>query len=194
MVIQANNAPEKNLLDIHSVLARACNDKNHNMRFFTLSTSDLATGESSSRIVVFRKLVDEWTIRFYTDCRSSKISEIKNNPLCSILFWDSRKSLQIRIKAEALIHHLNDITEKEWENIQGDAVKSYSSAVKPGKVIESSKEAHDRYEKPDHTFFSVVDCVPYRIKVLQLNRNEHLSLLYRRESLFKPWIGNWIAP
>lgn len=194
MIIQTDNAPEKNLLDIHSVLTRACNDKNHNMRFFTLSTSNLTTGESSARMVVFRKLVDEWTICFYTDSRSSKILDLNQNPACSLLFWDSKKSLQIRIQANALIHYQDQTTETEWKNVQGGAVKPYSSVISPGEIIDSPQEAFDWHENPDQSFFSVVDCVPHSIQVLQLNRDEHLSLLFTRQNSDKPWSGNWIAP
>ena len=194
MILKPDLTPEKTLSEIRSVLARACLDRNHKMRYFTFCTSAPGTAESACRMVVFRRLIDTWTIRFYTDSRSSKVAELKQNPNCSLLFWNPGNNLQIRMKAEARLHHLNKITSEEWMHIQGSAVKSYSSEVPPGTAIDSPEKAHSRNPEAGPEFFAVVDCTPFEIRALQLNSSDHLALRFIREDAAKTWTGGWIVP
>jgi general stress protein 26 len=66
----------------------------------------------------------------YTDKRTQKIKDIQNNSEFSALFYDSKKLLQIRRKAEL-------ITDKEqiatyWHTVQQASKKDYTTSIAPG--------------------------------------------------------------
>ena len=67
------------------------------------------------RIVVARKYNElDHSLLIYTDHESKKYSQLKSNPSCSLLFWDSRKRLQVEVTGTASF--LDDKT-IFWETI-----------------------------------------------------------------------------
>ncbi len=182
------------LSEAQSVLKRASLDKNHKMRIFSFSTSEPGSGESSARMVVLRKIIDDSTIRFYTDSRSTKISTLRQNPNCSLLFWDPGKNFQIRLKANALIHHQNGIAQDEWKNVQGDSRKSYTTTLPPGEEINRPEDGHNWDLSSGLQHFTVIDCVPFELRLLQLRKEGHLALRFTRCDTSESWSGGWIVP
>ena len=65
--------------------------KRHPFRYFTLST--IHNNSPRQRTVVLRKLLDDFTILFYTDKRSTKIEDLNMNNAVSALFYQQKKLL-----------------------------------------------------------------------------------------------------
>lgn len=194
MLLTPKHSIQDALSEVKSQLIRAAADHRHKMRFFQISTLSRQPDAVSSRMVVLRKFFPDWRIRFYTDSRTQKVAELRENPKLSTLFWDPSKNIQIRMNASAVIHHQNSISNEEWKTVHGEAQKSYTGTLIPATPISSPEIAHSWPEEPHDNFFTVIDCDPVSIRVLQLHKNEHISLKYDRESASDEWTGNWIAP
>lgn len=88
--------------------------------------------EIELRTVVLRDFIENNnTLVFYTDFRSPKINQIKNNPIVSFLFYDGVLKEQLRIKSKSTIHHKNDISLKYWEKIKPENRRDYGSKQSP---------------------------------------------------------------
>lgn len=195
MLIQQYDSPEQAFKKIHDQLKRAGADARHKFRFFSVATLKESGGLiPQSRMVVLRNFDEDWTFEFYTDKRSSKVAEIKNNPILSALFWDPSKRVQIRIEADAKIHNQDEISAERWKHVQGDAQKAYASVPAPGTLVDAPENAHQWSEKIDDENFVVIRSVPRQIKILQLSGMEHLALDFHRKAATGEWFGGWIAP
>ena len=85
------------------------------------------------RVVVLRKAdPNNNFIQFHSDIRSSKISKIKNNPSCSILFYGKEEKIQLRLKINCEINYKNDITKESWEKTGHVSRKCYLVTNSPG--------------------------------------------------------------
>lgn len=192
-MIDSHNSTFKEIKDnIKLALQKAANNPGHNLRFFTVSTFCDNAGAPQNRMVVLRKFLPHWTMRFYTDYRSSKVEQIKEHPSISLLFWNADERYQLRIQAEASVHYGSDISESEWQNINGDARKAYTTILPPGQEISGPKEG--KKHTKNMNYFCVIDALPLQIKVLQLNRTDHLAMKFKRKSAKHEWNGKWIVP
>lgn len=194
MLITPDHSPEQALTEVHGQLKRAAVDTKHNFRFFSVATSGLAKQPAQSRIVVLRSFNDNWEFEFYTDHRSSKVEEIKQNPRFSALFWDPSKRVQVRVEAKATIHNRDELARSRWERVQGDAKKAYNSPVVPGKKIDSPEEAYKWPEEFSDNHFSVIRSVAVKVRILQISGMEHLAFSYQKSSPKASWTAHRIAP
>lgn len=191
MIINTDFSPDEILNNINQAFRNAAADTSHNLRFFSVATYDTDSNTPQSRMVVLRKFLPDWTLRFYTDYRSSKVADIKYHPSVSLLFWNPEDRYQIRVQASASIHYQNEISKNEWQNVDDAAKKAYTTILAPGTEISQPNEVRHR---KDNNHFCVIDALPSQIKVLQLNREDHLAMNFIRESANEKWDGNWILP
>jgi len=194
MLIEPDFSPKKTIREAGDQLKRAVMDKNHNFRFFSVATTGLADQPAQSRIVVLRSFSEDWEFEFYTDHRSTKVEEIKQNPRLSALFWDSSRRVQIRIEARAEIHHRNELAKERWKRVQGDAQKAYNSPVVPGVEIESPEEAYNWPDDYSDRHFCVIRCVAVNVRILQISGMEHLAFFYQKNDQSQSWEGQRVAP
>lgn len=194
MLINSNSSPEDALSDVHVLLKRAGADRKHNFRIFSISTSGPQKEPPESRMVVLRSFSENWDFEFYTDYRTSKVSQINSNPATQALFWDPSKRVQVRIFARSIVHHKDDIASERWKNVQGDARKAYTQLTPPGTRISDPAEAHRWPETMNDDHFAVVRSVPEKIRILQLSGMEHLALEFDRSPGTADWSGGWVAP
>lgn len=195
MLIQKDTPLDKAFTDIHDQLKRAGVDKNHKFRFFSVATlnRDVET-IPQSRMVVLRSFSNDWTFEFYTDHRSSKVEEIRENSTMSALFWDPSKRVQVRIEADASLHTGDELAADRWKDVQGDAQKAYTSTLSPGSPIDDPKEAHNWPAPHTSDNFTVVVCTAFRIKALQISGMEHVALVSWRDRPSDEWQKSWIVP
>jgi len=177
---------------LRAALKEASEDSRHGLRFFSVATVNPENNTPESRMVVLRDFLPEWTLRFYTDFRSSKVAQIQNHPAISLLFWNMNERYQVRIEAESTIHYKDNISKSEWENVTGEAQKAYTSVLPPGKIISHPEEAGDRITQKN--YFCVIDAKATRIKILQLKSTEQWAVKFLRDSDTDEWIGHWIVP
>jgi pyridoxine/pyridoxamine 5'-phosphate oxidase len=192
MIITTDSSPEEIKDNISTAFQKAAKDTHHPLRFFTVSTFNNQTSYPASRMVVLRAFLPNWTLRFYTDYRSSKVHQIKNHPSVSLLFWNAEQRYQIRVLGSTAIHYQNEVSEKEWQHITGSAQNAYTTSLAPGSEI--TKPEDMQFLKDNTHYFSVIDVLPVTVKVLQLNRSEHLAMEFKRQSADQKWSGKWIVP
>jgi len=192
MIINPALSLFENKENIKTAFQEAVADTRHGLRFFSVASFDAVENATQSRMVVLRDFLPDWTFRFYTDYRSSKVAQIQNHPSISLLFWNADGRYQIRIQAMSTIHYKNDISGSEWLHVTGDAQNAYSTVLPPGTVISQPEEARGRNIKGN--FFCVIDARAISLKVLQLNSTDHLAAKYERSSLGDSWNGQWIIP
>jgi len=192
MIINTDFSPDEIINNINQAFRNAAADTSHNLRFFSVATYDNGNNTPQSRMVVLRKFLPDWTLRFYTDYRSSKVADIKNHPSVSLLFWNPEERYQIRVQASATVHYQNEISESEWQHVDDAAKKAYTTILAPGSGISQPNEVRRQKDNTHH--FCVIDALPFQIKVLQLNREDHLAMSFIRESVAEKWDGSWILP
>lgn len=88
----------------------------------------------NSRIVVLRNFYPQkYEIIIHGDKRSRKFKDICINQNVSILFWDQKKQIQIRMNGKALISKQDDV-DNEWRKLQNWSKKIYLTEKKPGLI------------------------------------------------------------
>lgn len=126
---------------IKAQLGRASVDKKHAWRYPVLATMGLKGPEQ--RTVVLRQWeAQAWTLRFYTDLRSTKVSQLQMNPKCALLFYDPRKHSQLRLKGEMVIDYQNELSNSFLEKLPEYALRDYQSSIAPGQSLNSNSTVY----------------------------------------------------
>ena len=150
---------------------------------FTLSTLDKESPQS--RTVVLRNLeTDPLKIFFNADYRSPKIKQLINNPLCSALFYDINRRVQIRMNCSSTINYKNNISAKIWDKTALQSRKCYMGPHTPSTTLDTyhpnipleyAKKDPDKanseegYEHFVHVELSIID-----LDILQLHHDGHI--------------------
>lgn len=172
MDLQPDFSPEQVIEATWSECQRACKDRRHPFRFFSLSTTD---GQVPfSRTVVLRDLPQPWTFRVYTDARSQKMNHLQAFPHASLLFYHPKRQVQLIVQAKVSIHQGDEIAQSCWLRVHEKARKDYQTPDAPASPIpwDSSGALQDTGLGSQH--FVVLDCEAVHIDLLQLRREGHL--------------------
>lgn len=170
-----------------SELLRANADRKHPFRNFWLGTFG---AYPEVRTVVKRKIYEDLTTLFFTDSRSPKIQQIRENDKVTALFYHARKKLQVRIKGHALISdpegdEYRELLQRIW---QSAAMKDYTSLFAPGS--EQTDEAEALFG--EEVNFAAVKIVPVELDILQLGTQAHTRMRYTREG--EAWLEQKLVP
>ena len=113
--------PKKNTYDDHILdlnkgldfafgrLEKAAKSRNDDLHLLVLSTIDSRFNPQARTVVIREFDKDNLSLRFHTDSRSTKLFEISSNKKISLLGYDSKNKLQIRISGEAEIIKIDKI-------------------------------------------------------------------------------------
>ena len=184
---------------IWQLLTRAVNDRNSNFRtpvFICGTDKDL-----DGRVVVLRKADQQNNfIQYHSDIRSSKIEKIKKNPNCSILFYGKEEKIQLRIKAECVVNHDNEVTKESWEKTGHISRKCYLVTNGPGTASDKPTSGLDnKFDNFDFTKeeseagyknFCIIRCNIKSIEWLYLAAKGHRRALFDLKNNKK----NWLVP
>ncbi|MEM9248488.1 MAG: pyridoxamine 5'-phosphate oxidase [Pseudomonadota bacterium] len=139
-----------------------------------------------ARIVVLReadKALGRLTI--HTDEASGKVAEIRALPWATLLVWDVRARVQIRLRCRIGIR---SGTQAEWARVPDPSRRAYGGAPPPGTPI----SAPDEYvPDADPARFTVLEADIAEIELLHLGQEQHLRAVFRRTD---GWRGAWLAP
>jgi len=161
--------------------------KGHPFKYFTLGS--LWKGQPRQRTVVLRKVQPGPQLLFYTDKRSSKITQIKQNPNVSALFYHPKKMIQIQIEGRAHIKENPEMLRKIWKSIPQKAKKDYTTVLPPGVKNENPDELEYLTEQ---NYFCMVEIQPTRIEYLKLNQPYHIRVEFVK--LGEEWSGTFLIP
>ena len=151
------------------------------------------------RVVVLRKADQQNNfIQYHSDIRSSKIEKIKKNPNCSILFYGKEEKIQLRIKAECVVNHDNEITKESWKKTGHISRKCYLVTNGPGTESDKPTSGLDnKFDNFDYTKeeseagyknFCVIRCEVKSIEWLYLAAKGHRRALIDFENNKKNWL------
>ena len=173
---------------VQEEMKRAVNDKKHPFRYLIFSSLG---AKVRSRYVVLRSYQSDNSFVVYTDSRSSKVEEIRQNPEVHLLFYNSRKQVQVLVEGICDTENNPAIRQSLWLKVQGNAQKSYNTTLPPGAVITTPETGHQVKAEMDDEYFEVLNIQPVKIEVLQLNRSKHLRASFYKEN---NWEGSWLVP
>ena len=157
----------------------------------TLATVD-PDGQPHARIVVLRDCnVEERWLRFNTDLRSPKVSQIEANPRGALHFYDKFHKIQLRLKVR--LELLEDAAlDDVWDGVQHYSRECYQITKAPGTALESPQDVpvdpERTQEGRDH--FTAVRANILSIDWLYLSSRQHRRALFDFSdgSLESSWI------
>ncbi|MEP3208753.1 MAG: pyridoxamine 5'-phosphate oxidase family protein [Maribacter sp.] len=169
-------------------LQQGVHKKGHSFRYGTLATVGLET-MPRLRTVVLRKVSEDLKLTFFTDKRSKKLIHIKENNKVSMLFYDPKQLLQVKV--EGLANSISDapILKKYWNAVQPNSRKDYTTAHAPGSSI-SNPDKVDYLN--DENYFCILEIEPFRIEYLKLKRPNHLRVQFSKKE--GEWVGEFLVP
>lgn len=101
----------------------------------TLATMDGTTPEV--RTVILRGFSEkDRTLISYCDARTPKVSQIRENPNVSWLFYHPEKWMQIRLSGTASVHTKDKMADSQWKKVRLASRMSYGSETSPGSPTE----------------------------------------------------------
>lgn len=115
------------------------------------------------RIVVARSF-DEKNMRLtiFTDSASKKCQQLQEHPDCALLFWDSRKKMQIQVSGKA---NFVDETDSYWSKLSDRQKREYSINPISGTRIGSSS-SYDYKSKEVRFAVLIIECLKLDILIL----------------------------
>lgn len=177
------------LASIKDDLQKAVSTKDHPFRYFTLAT----TGQNHTarlRTVVLRNFDEEgFVITIYTDKRSKKVLQLKENPNVSALFFDPEWLTQLRIEGVAHLEEDEKKLSKTWNTISIKARRDYTTLQDPDTEIPNPD-----YIKhlEGHHYFAVLHIQVYKVEYLRLKRPNHIRIGFTKEN--GKWEGSFLVP
>ena len=121
------------------------------------------------RIVVARRFIEhDQSLIIYTDHESQKYHQLKTNPLCSLLFWDSKKRLQVQVAGEA--YFLDDKSDY-WDKLNVNQKKDYVINPFPGTEISAADDYNYDSAK---SRFEVISIQFKTLDILELAPTGHI--------------------
>ncbi len=174
--------------ELQDDLQKGVHKKGHPFRYCTMATVGLEN-MPRLRTVVLRKVSENSKLTFYTDRRSKKILHIKENNKVSLLFYNSKKLLQIKVEGLASIISDRALLQKYWSGVQPNSRKDYTANSAPGSSI-SNPDTVEYLDEDNH--FCMVEIEAFRIEYLKLRRPNHLRIRFSK--IGGEWNGEFLVP
>ena len=189
-IILPNHKLEEIPSIVFSELRNGISRKKHPFKNVVLTTVNEKT--PMSRWVVFRKLTLENNLLIYTDSRSEKIKNLRENSSCGILFYNHKQGLQIYFSTVSTIHQNNELTKKYWQGVVGTSSENYTTIYPPSSPINNIYEGHKTEKDLNDKHFSIIELRPINMSVLQLSRDGHIRANFSKANNY--WEDSFIVP
>jgi len=181
------------LEEIRTRLVRGVHDRRSAFHLTSLASSD-DLGRPRLRTVVLRGVGHDLSeVSFHTDARSAKCRELAAQPVCAMLFYESRAAIQVRLEGSARLHRENTVAQAAWEKSSPLARRCYAIEPGPGTVIAHplSTFFHDEESKVRERFVRVTVAIE-RIEWLYLHAGGHRRALFVNDG--GRLAGRWLVP
>lgn len=199
--MQLSTTLDEILTNIWHLLFRGAVQKKDPLHTATIGT--IKKGIPQLRTVVLRKTdTTHRQLYFYTDIRSEKVQQLKENPTLSWLFYHPKKNVQIRALGKAKIFHQDELTKRHWQTLPWYGRKTYGTIQSPSSTLqESSDDLPDLWRKTEvdiaetayaYQNFVVIVCEITELEWLHLDRSGHQRAHF--SYLDDDWKGSWIVP
>jgi len=174
--------------ELQNELQKGVKKRGHPFRYCTLATIGLEN-MPRLRTVVLRQVSEDLKLRFYTDKRSKKIVQIKESNKVSVLFYEPKKLLQVKVEGLASIINDESELEKYWSGVQPNSRKDYTTISAPGSDITNPDQVE---YLEDENYFCIVEIEPFEIEYLKLKRPNHLRIRFSKND--GEWGGEFLVP
>ena len=153
-------------------LGRATQDRHHAWRTPVLATTG-ADATPEARTIVLREADSSLSsLRFYTDSRSPKVSELISQPRASLVFWSKRLNWQLRARVDMCVQSAGPQIDAVWERVsQSAAAGDYLSTDGPGDPLPVERAAPSNTKSPHH--LAILAAQVQQIDWLELRRGGH---------------------
>ena len=174
------------LAEIKREFKSALDNHGHPFKYFTCGT--IANGIPKQRTVVLRAVENNYKLIFYTDKRSAKVEQLRNNSAISALFYHPDKKLQLIFTGNAKIITDTKALHNVWTSLSDNAKKDYTTQKAPG----SSKEPNEIVDYlSNRNFFCQIEIETERIEYLKLEKPQHQRILFTKQDW---WEEQFLIP
>jgi len=191
MEIDFTETTENIITALFKDIERATVDHKHPFRFCYLATTEV-DNVPAQRTIILRSILPSKEMLIFTDYRTPKVQEIKQQPQVSLLFYHPRRKLQIRFKAIATIHHQDALCLQEWSKLSDHGKKDYQTTLPPGSDLPQKRLEEIHNTEIGSNFFSIISLQPISIDALQLSRSGHQRMIGQMEN--GEWTGSKVMP
>lgn len=170
--------------------------------FRTMTVATNTPNGADARMVVLRQVdpVHRY-VWFHTDARAEKVIQLEAFPRATLLFWDEKSQIQLRLVSETRLHTDDYVADEHWENVWVGSRKMYLSELVPGSEQPDpyagfpADLGEDLPTKADSEAgrknFAVIECRVLSMEYLHLGRAGQTRALFQYEPKRKL---TWLAP
>jgi pyridoxamine 5'-phosphate oxidase len=181
-----------------AMLARGVKDRRAPAHTPALATVD-ASGRPQMRTVVLRGCEPAVRrLRFHTDIRAAKVSEIAANPRGSVMVYDARQKFQLRLSAMLSVHTHDALASAAWAQTRDFSKICYQVMPAPGTRVDEPAaipfSAQATNDGADH--FAVIIAQIERIEWLYLAHQGHRRAAFEWLADVDGgcWNSSWLVP
>lgn len=195
------DTPDKFLHDAWHLLIKAAIKRHGSYQKPSIATVD-ADGFARQRVVVLREVdMQQRRLTLFTDSRSEKVTELRDRPNLSWLFWDERKKVQIRMIGSAVLEEGSERCRQYWDRLPVQGRSSYAMLPAPGTPQQNDEvplpeQWHDEMNLEDTEYafehFMVITCQVFKADLLHLHHEGHQRAKF--EFRDGHWDGQWVTP
>ncbi len=159
---------------------------NKKSKFHTPTLSTINGNAINSRTIILRK-VDNKTkmLFFYSDSRSRKVINIKQNNNVTIHLYEPRFKLQVQLYGNANIENKTEKTKDIWSSLRNFSKKNYLSVLSPGEKINNLDDIKYNTDNEEAFYnFSLINFKVSKLECLQLSdiKNIRVEFVYSESS------------
>jgi len=177
-------------------LQRAVKKRNDDLHLLNVVTVDEQNRPNTRNVVLRDFSIENLTIRFHTDKRSSKIRDIKLNQDICLIGYDKKAKLQVRIDAEAYLIEDEEILLEIWQKMYPMSRECYRVVQSPGNKIESLTEVNFDEDNESNLVgfdnFVAIQCNIKSLEILYLSHTGHIRAKYNNDN--GTLKGEWLVP
>ena len=190
------------LADIWMRLVRGGADRRSAFHTPVVASLD-AGGMPQQRVMVLRKCIEaDATMRFHTDLRSAKVSEIGDSARVSVLGYDAAAKIQIRAGGRAIVSDAGEVADAAWVASSPSSRRCYLTRYAPGSStdkpisglpasLESRVPVRSETEA-GRANFAVLMITLDALEWLYLAHDGHVRARFVQEE--GAWKGQWLIP
>jgi len=171
-------------------MSRAGADRKSPFRWPVLATGGPA--QAQARVVALRSFErGERKALIFTDRRTPKITQLRQNRQATMVFFDPRRMIQIRACGVASVITDGPDHAQAWLNLSAQARRDYTAAQAPGTPVAPPAPATDRLDESS-ACFAMIEVSVASIDWLLISRRGHKRASFE-------WAGDrlnqsWLTP
>jgi pyridoxamine 5'-phosphate oxidase len=191
------------LKEVRALLTSGAQDRNSAAHHPVIASID-RDGRPQQRVMILRDC--DWEqrrLRFHTDSRSHKISQIYETPEVSVLVYDEAAKIQIRLSGRAWID-TDDLATEAWHASTQFARRCYMAEQAPGTETDAPTsglsgtvegiQPDEEQLTPARENFAALLVGFDGIDFLYLANAGHRRARWRWDPLIAGWSGTWLIP